>query len=59
MTDVMGVVQTSIQGSECEFYICDSSEWDGLTEEEQDKLIVEAMWESGMVEVWAKRGETE
>lgn len=55
MADVMGVVQTSIHGSDCEFYICDSSEWERLTEEERDKITVEAMWESGMVEVWVKQ----
>jgi hypothetical protein len=49
---VMGTVKTDRVGSECEFEICSVEEWKTLTEEEQGKLAIEAMWGSGMIEVW-------
>jgi hypothetical protein len=39
-------------GSECEFEICSVEEWEKLTEEDAEKLAIDAMNESGMIDVW-------
>ena len=49
---VVGLVKTDRVGSECEFEICSEEEWGSLSEDEQSKLAIEAMWDSGMVEVY-------
>jgi hypothetical protein len=47
---VIGTVSTRKTGSKCEFEICEVEEWNELTEEEQDKLAIEAMWDSGILD---------
>jgi len=47
---VMGYVRTNKVGSDCEFEICSIEEWKELTEEEAEKLALDALWESGMIE---------
>lgn len=55
MSDVMGVVKTNKIKSDCLFYICDSEEWESMTREQQDERMIQAMWDSGMVEVSVKQ----
>ena len=47
---VMGKVSTNIIGSECTFPICSVEEWEELSEEEAEKLAMECLWESGMID---------
>lgn len=49
---VTGTVRTNKFGSNCEFYICEREEWNKLSEGERDKLLMEAMWDAGVVEVY-------
>lgn len=48
---VIGTVSTNRVGSECEFEICTIDRWNSLTEEEKEREAIEAMLESGMIEV--------
>lgn len=48
-----GTVRTDKVGSDCEFEICLKEEWDAMTEEERESAILEAMWGSGLVSVFA------
>ena len=47
---VIGSVSTRKVGSKCEFGICEVEEWSELTEKEQDKLAIEAMLDSGVLD---------
>lgn len=49
-----GVVRTNKVGSDCEFDICTLQEWKSMTEEEQEKALMDAMWESGVLDVFSK-----
>ena len=49
---IIGTVRTNKVGSECEFEICSVEEWEKLTEAEAEKLAIEAMNESGIIDVW-------
>lgn len=51
---VFGVVSTNVHGSACEFEICPRKDWDAMSEEEQHEALIDAMWASGLVDVWAK-----
>lgn len=48
---VIGTVSTNWVGSESEFEICTIDKWNSLTEEEQEREAIEAMWDRGMIEV--------
>jgi hypothetical protein len=50
--DKYGEVSTKKVGSECEFFICSKSEWDEMTEKEQEQALIDAMWESGLIDVY-------
>ncbi len=50
---ITGTVQTDAQGSNVNFDICTREEWEKLDEDQQRQRLVEAMWESGMVDVYA------
>lgn len=47
-----GTVATNKVGSKCVFEICEVSEWEKMTEDEQQKALIEAMWESGVLDVY-------
>ena len=48
----MGKVSTNKNGSECTFEICLESEWDEMTEDEQQKELIRAMWDAGIIDVY-------
>jgi hypothetical protein len=45
-----GFVETNRVGSMCRFAICPVDEWEGLSEEEAEKVATEALFESGQFE---------
>lgn len=47
-----GTVRTNKVGSECTFYICTREEWAAMSEDEQDKALMEALYESGILDVY-------
>ena len=49
--EIIGKVETDKEGSETEFYI-DSEGWNQMSEDEKNKAMIDAFWESGMVDVW-------
>lgn len=49
---VVGSVRTKNIGSEVEFYICSVEDWEGLNEEEANKLAIDKMWECEVIELW-------
>jgi hypothetical protein len=49
---IYGVVRTTKNGSGSTFYVCEQEDWEKLNEKEQNKLLIEAMWESGVVDVY-------
>lgn len=49
---VTGTVSTNKVGSECTFEICDREEWDKMTEDERHEALIEAMWRSGILDVY-------
>jgi hypothetical protein len=56
MSDKMkvGIVATNKVGSNCEFDICSEEEWGSMSEDDQQKALIEAMWESGILDVYPK-----
>lgn len=51
---ITGIVHTNKIGSDCEFEIATREEWEAMTEKRRETRIIEAMWESGQVEVYVK-----
>ena len=49
---ITGTVCTNKQGSDSQFDICTREEWNDMTEQEQSKALIEAMWESGAIDVF-------
>jgi len=49
--EVYGTVRTNIHGSAVEFYVCELEEWEGMTEEQRDKILFDMAFESGSVEI--------
>lgn len=49
---ITGTVRTDNAGSDCTFDICERSEWDKMTEDEQQEALVSAMWASGVIDVF-------
>lgn len=49
---IIGTVKTDKTGSECDFEICPVEVWETLTEEEANKLALEALHESGVLQIW-------
>lgn len=49
---ITGTVRTNVVGSGCEFVICTREEWEAMTEEQQQKALVDAMWDSGILDVF-------
>lgn len=47
-----GAVTTRKIGSECQFEICPMDEWNEMTDDEQSKALIEAMWDSGIIDVY-------
>ncbi len=49
---ITGTVRTNKVGSDCEFVICSKEEWDILNDVEKNTLLIEAMWNSGILDVY-------
>ena len=49
---VLGIVKTNTVGSECEFFVCSVQEYNAMNEDQRNKALVQAMWESGYVDVY-------
>jgi hypothetical protein len=47
---IYGAVRTNKVGSECIFEVCEKEEFEKMTEEEQSQALVQAAWDSGVVE---------
>lgn len=48
---VVGKVRTNRVGSECEFEAeFERDEWEGMSEDEREEAMREAMWDSGQVD---------
>ena len=47
---VMGFVKTDVVGSRCHFAICSVDEWEDMSEEEAEKAVTIALYESGVME---------
>ena len=47
-----GEVGTDKVGSKCQFEICSLEDWESMTEEEQNKELLQAMWDSGIIDVY-------
>lgn len=50
---ITGTVKTDATGSEVTFDICPRTEWEKLNEEQREKALRDAMFESGMLDYWA------
>ena len=48
----MATVKTDNIGSECTFAVCTTDEYKTMTEEEASKALVNAMWESGVLDLY-------
>jgi hypothetical protein len=51
---IQGIVRTNKNGSDVEFDICTREEWEKMSEDEQNKALVEAANDSGMYEIFVK-----
>jgi predicted Fe-S protein YdhL (DUF1289 family) len=51
---ITGVVKTDGDRSGCEFFVCERAEWEPLNEDQRRRLLIDAMWESGLVDVYVK-----
>lgn len=49
---ITGTVRTGIVGSDRVFDICDEETWNAMTEDEQEKALIDSMWDSGVLEVF-------
>ena len=49
---VMGTVTTDVVGAKCTFAVCSLDEYLEMTDEEANKALVNAMWESGVLDVY-------
>jgi hypothetical protein len=49
---ITGTVRTNRVGSECTFEICLVEDWALMTEGERNDALIEAMWGSGLVDVF-------
>lgn len=47
-----GTVRTNKVGSDCTFEICELDEWNQMNESMQEKALEEAMWSSGILNVF-------
>lgn len=50
---ITGTVSTNKVGSGTQFDICTREEWGEMTQDEQEKALMDAMWESGAISVYA------
>lgn len=50
MTNIYGHVSVGYVGCDRSFYICTKEEWDACTEEEQDQLFNDVLWEN--IDTW-------
>lgn len=46
-----GEVSTSKVGSASRFKICSLEDWENMTEEQQEKQLLEALWDSGVLDI--------
>lgn len=49
---VIGHVRTNVVGSECDFEVCSVEQWEEMSEDEAEKALQDAAFESGYVEIW-------
>jgi len=52
---IMAEVSTNKVGSECEFEVCLVEDFEEMSEDEFDKVLIQSMWESGYIDVYLKR----
>jgi len=52
MRMVQGVVKTNKVGSQCQFDVCSQDDWDAADCDGQQQMLIEAMWDSGLIEVY-------
>lgn len=50
--DVYGAVSTNKVGSRCIFPVCSVEEWEELSDEASQKMLLDAAFESGQVEIY-------
>lgn len=48
---IIGTVRTDKVGSECDFEVCTVEEWEELEEKDTGKIVIEALNESGILDV--------
>lgn len=49
---ILGIVRTNRVGSDSNFEICTRKEWDAMTTEQRQKELIDAMWASGIIDVF-------
>lgn len=47
-----GTVRTNIQGSDATFDVCPIDQWEEMSQEQREKILIESMWESGILDVF-------